>query len=87
MQMMLAQMAQEQKHAALRMRPHRLAERRIHMGMQLTEMKRHGSQSASRAARKHMRPEVIRNQRCKAIILNGHKLCIRTFELGMWAVR
>ena len=25
---------------------------------------------------KHMRPEVIRNQRCKAVILNGHKLCI-----------
>ena len=50
MQMMLAQMAQRQKLAALRMRPHRPAKRRIHMGMQLTEMKRHSSQSASRAA-------------------------------------
>ena len=76
MQMMLAQMAQETEACCAANAPTQTG-RATHTHGYAT----HGNEASRLTERlescsKHMRPEVIRNQRCKAVILNGHKLCI-----------
>ena len=78
MQMMLAQMAQETEACCAANAPTQTG-KAAHTHGNAT----HGNEASQLTERlescsKHMRPEVIRNQRDKAVILNGHTLCIRT---------
>ena len=88
MQMMLDQMAQETEACCAANAPTQTG-RAAHTHGNAT----HGNEASQLTERlescsKHMRPGVIRNQRDKAVILNGHKLCIRTLASAwMWAVR